>query len=233
MKNHPYRLLSGCWLAIGLSLALLATAAPAGNAVYGFDLYNRLAIRYPQHFSVINTSGELIDLTQETQVGEYLLARLTTPVDIGWIQWWGREPHSRNKNAVAQCYLRKNGIGKGAELLFNKTVDEKSYPLEDFWRAVIFECCNAESGNQFNDLKESLKIGDMTREEFTERMIRLEYRSATKADAFQVEIWRPFCEENRIPYSKESWFLKGRTFEKWSESLRSSQEGLEYLDTYR
>lgn len=201
---------------------------------YGADVMSRLVARYPQHFKIATATGKELELANEASIGKYLLTKFSTPTKVGWLQWWGREPQTQNKDAIAQCYFRKDGKGKGPEILLHKRVSDPGFPTEDFWRALIFECYNAEKGGDFMDLQDKVRRSEISRVEFSRKVMQLEYDSGLKAQEFQIKVWRPFCVENKVAFSDALWFFpNSETFEEWIEKLNLTHAGRKYLISYK
>ena len=217
---------------LGIVFFCLATGKAVDAKGYGINVLSRLVKFYPNHFSILNNNGKLVIIDETSPLGSHLVSVFSNPLEIGWIQWWGREPVDGNKEITAMCYI--HGDDKGVEILFHKSLSVKNYPHEEFWRAIIFECYNAQSSEKFLILQKQKRTHKITKSEFAEKTIRIEFKSATKAQKFQNQVWIPFCKLNNLPFSNRNWFFKeGSSFDEWIAQLNSSKEGRNYFSYYQ
>ena len=205
------------------------------NINHGSDVFKRLSMKFPRHFSIVNSNRELVFIKEDSPVGSYLISIFSEKNRHGWINWADRNPVTDIPTGQCIFYevLDLNPPQKGIEILLNKRFEDENSSSEEFWATLVFEMCNAKQAEKFVKLLDSFKDKSINRREFSEEMLKTEYVSAVNAQKFQREIWIPFCKMNHLEVRKQNWFFSDNTtFEQWKTNLSATKEGNKYLETY-
>lgn len=198
------------------------------------DSFLDYALLFKNHFSpyfkIKRKDGAVVQISENDPVWKYVAEAFLKKTPNGTICWLNRNPDGVGKSAMGQCYLARTGY---IEIRLSHKFDNGEIAVEQFWKTLIFEICNAEQAGNFLDLMQKLSSGKITRSEFSDSSMRFEFSSAVRSKEFQKNIWRPFCKNNNIECSNIDWFFpEGATFQQWVDMLKMTERGREYLNTY-
>ena len=224
------------FLALLFALPVMRAENEPPDLEYGKRSFDYLRRRYPHHFILKSTTGKHVPITEKENIGAFIVSKFSTKTASGRIYCIGRSPIGDSPQIVSQCIFYETlNIGRdGVEILLSPIFDDKDSSTLLFWRAFIFELCNANYGKEFIQLRQGLADGDFDRHDLTIRTISIEWKSARDAHVIQNDIWRPFCNTHDITCKNTNWYFPdGTTIEQWIDMLKSTAKGNAYIEYYQ